>query len=191
MNAERDTPGEFRDDVAMAFELAPVGLLVSRQRVIQTCNRTLCDMFGYTAEELSGQSLERLYPSIDEFQHTGEHALPQLRDTGCYADERIMRHSSGRLFWCHVSGRASDRADPFAAAVWMFEDISAKRPVTAEFTVREREVARFLVSGKQSQEIARTLGISPRTVEAHRARLMHKLKVATPAEMIARLVGQG
>ena len=114
-----------------------------------------------------------------------------MRETGSSNDQRIMRHRSGRLFWCRVEGRCLDQSDPFAAAVWSFSDLSVTRPVTAEFTPREREIAQFLVTGKTSKEIARQLGISHRTIEAHRARLMKKLNASTPGEMIARLAGGG
>ncbi len=184
-------PDQKNSDLALAFQLAPIGLLVSRQRIIQTCNQALCDMFQYSESQLVNQSLECLYPSQGEFQHTGERALTAMRTTGTYSDERIMRHASGTLFWCHVAGRALDRADPFASAVWVFEDMSKSRPVTVEFTPREREISQLLVTGKSSKQIARELGLSPRTVEAHRARLMHKFGVSSFSEMIARLLGRG
>lgn len=47
----------------------------------------------------------------------------------------------------------------------------------AALTPRETEVLRGLVSGEPNKRIAYQLGISPRTVEAHRAHLMAKLKV--------------
>ena len=178
-------------DAALAFALAPAGLLVSRQRIIQTYNRAFAEMFGYGERELSGESFARIYPSNVEFEQIGGRVLDNMRRTGRSLDQRIMRRKSGELFWCQVEGRALDRADPFAAAVWTFTDLSAERPVAAEFTAREREIAQFLVTGKTSKEIGRKLGISHRTVEAHRARLMKKLGVSTPGEMIARLAGGG
>lgn len=179
------------EDTQLAFDLAPLGLCITRQRRISTCNAAFAEMFGYQREELEGESLECLYPSYREFENIAGLGLPFLLEKGIYADERIMRHRSGKLFWCHVSGRVKDRDDPFACAVWMFEDMSAVRAVTAELTPREREVAHHLVTGKTSKQIARSLNLSPRTVEAHRARLMHKLEVSTPGEMIARLIGIG
>jgi PAS domain S-box-containing protein len=176
-------------DLQLAFDLAPVGLCVSRNRIIQHCNEAFSSMFGYSPEELIGQRLCSLYPTEQEGERVGALAYPILRDSGRYSDERIMRHRNGQLFWCHVSGRTLDPDNPYDCAVWMFEDISAKRPVTAELTLREREVAKFLSTGMTSKEIARHLKISPRTVEAHRARLMKKLQVRTHTEMIARLVG--
>ncbi len=49
---------------------------------------------------------------------------------------------------------------------------------------REKEVGAELAAGQTNKEIARNLGLSPRTVEAHRARLMKKLEVSTFAEIV-------
>ena len=57
--------------------------------------------------------------------------------------------------------------------------MSEKRPVTAELTPREREIAALLVEGKTSKVIARETDLSPRTVEMHRAKLMRKFSAST------------
>jgi len=181
---------ETKEDILLTFELIPVGLCLARNRIIQVCNSSFAEMFGYRPEELQGVSLRQLYASQQEFDDVIERAWPVLIETGRYNDERIMQHRNGKLFWCHVTGRALERSDPLLCAAWMFEDLSATRPVNVDFTVREREVAQLLITGKTSKQIARDLGISHRTVEAHRARLMRRLNVATPGEMIARLMGQ-
>ena len=175
----------------LAFTLAPVGLCVSRDRVVDLCNEAFARMFGYEVAELEGKPLAPLYPSLDEFAHIGKLGLPVMHEKGVYSDERIMRRKDGTLFWCHVAGQALDRSDPFECAVWMFEDISTRRPVTATLTAREREVAQQLAAGATSKQIGRALAISPRTVEAHRARLMKKFGAATAGELVARLVGAG
>jgi two-component system response regulator FixJ len=54
----------------------------------------------------------------------------------------------------------------------------------AALTAREREVLAALVAGKSNKMIARDLGLSPRTVEAHRAALMDRLSVKSLAEAI-------
>jgi len=178
-----------RADGLLVFELLPVGLCLTRERVIKLCNPAFAAMFGWQASELLGTSLRALYASELEFEDVAQRAMPLLTTTGVYSDDRIMRRRDGRLFWCHASGSTMDPQNPLACTVWMFEDLSAKRPLTFEFTAREREVAQLLVTGKTSKQIARSLGISHRTVEAHRARLMRRLNVATPGEMIARLIG--
>lgn len=59
----------------------------------------------------------------------------------------------------------------------------------ASLTAREREVFERVVAGERNQAIADKLGISLRTVKAHRAQLMEKLGVATAAEL-GRLAGE-
>jgi PAS domain S-box-containing protein len=179
------------DALRLAFDLAPVGMCVTEERIVVLCNPAFGQMFGYAPHELAGQPLAPLYPSENEYVHIGRLGLPVMRDQGTYGDERIMKRRDGSLFWCHVVGRALDRAQPFARAVWMFEDISTRRRVASELTAREREVAQHLVAGCTSKQIARHLELSPRTVEAHRARLMKKLGAATNGELVARLVGSG
>lgn len=51
-------------------------------------------------------------------------------------------------------------------------------------TAREREVMELAVQGLQSKVIAQRLGISFRTVELHRSRLLEKLGVESMAELI-------
>jgi PAS domain S-box-containing protein len=187
--ASPESPMRAADEVALAFDLAPVGLCVSRDRIIQRCNAAFGAMFGDVPKKLEGLSLECLYPSRAEFEHIGAQGLPVMQRTGHYSDERIMRHRSGRLFWCHVAGRSLRRDDPFAFAVWMFEDISARRPVAVELTVREREIVRQLAAGLSTKEIARALSVSPRTIDGHRARIMKKVGARSASEMISRLVG--
>lgn len=53
-----------------------------------------------------------------------------------------------------------------------------------KLTPREREVLRLIALGHTSVEIARKLGLSPRTIETHRARIHRKLGLETRAELV-------
>jgi two-component system response regulator FixJ len=46
------------------------------------------------------------------------------------------------------------------------------------------------VRGASNKEAARTLGISPRTVEFHRANVMQKLGAKNTADLVRRLLGE-
>lgn len=179
-------------DYRLAFDLAPVGLVLSRHRAIVDCNLHVCEMFGTTREQLVGQSFKVLYPSADEYERTGERIAPILNAHGHYSDDRVMKRVDGRFkgetFWCHVTGRALNRDNPHEAGIWTFEDLSSRRPVKAELTAREREVAAHLMNGLTSKEIGRALAISHRTVEIYRARLMRKYKANTTADLVHRLL---
>ncbi len=182
-------------DYRLAFDMAPVGLALSRNRAIVDCNQRLCEMFGADRNQLIGQSFQVLYPSADEYERTGARISPILNRSGTYADDRIMKRLDGRFkgetFWCHVTGRALNREAPHEAGIWSFEDLSARRPVKAELTPREREVAAHLMQGLTSKHIGKTLEISHRTVEIYRARLMRKYKASTTADLVHKLMAGG
>lgn len=175
-------------DYRLAFEMAPVGLVISRNRAMVDCNHHVCEMFGASRELLIGQSFRILYPSADEYERLGRRMEPILNAKGHYADTRLMKRASGEIFWCHVSGRALNREQPHASGIWAFEDLSAERPVRAELTAREREVAARLLDGMTSKEIGRALEISHRTVEIYRARLMRKYGASTAADLVQKLL---
>jgi DNA-binding NarL/FixJ family response regulator len=53
-----------------------------------------------------------------------------------------------------------------------------------DLTPREREVIQLVSEGKSSKEVAASLGISVKTVEAHRANIMRKLRLRSVSEMV-------
>ena len=179
-------------DYRLAFDLAPLGMALSRQRIMVDCNQALCEMFGATREQLLGQSFLVLYPSAAEYERLGARMAPILGRNGTYADDRVMKRLDGRFkgepFWCHVTGRALHREIPHEAGIWSFEDLSSHRAVKADLTAREREVAALLMDGLTSKEIGKTLGISHRTVESHRARLMRKYEAHSTTDLVQRLL---
>jgi FixJ family two-component response regulator len=59
----------------------------------------------------------------------------------------------------------------------------------ATLTEREREVMDLVIAGKKNKEIACTLGISIKTVEIHRGRVMEKMGVESVAELVRAALG--
>jgi two-component system response regulator FixJ len=63
-----------------------------------------------------------------------------------------------------------------------------RRPVEvrgfAQLTPREREVLQLITNGQSNKEAGRLLGISPRTIEVHRARVMEKLGAKNTADLM-------
>lgn len=72
------------------------------------------------------------------------------------------------------------------------ERLSADREVRqrhAQLSPREKEVLGLIVEGLTNKEIGRALGLSPRTVESHRAQVFAKLQVASLAQLIREYAG--
>ena len=72
----------------------------------------------------------------------------------------------------HVRSRQRHQAD------------RAARERFAQLSEREREVLGLIVEGLTNKEIGRALGLSPRTVETHRANLFNKLQAPSLAQLI-------
>jgi len=70
--------------------------------------------------------------------------------------------------------------------------INGSSALSAEaLSVREREVLEYLAEGATSKEIALALGLRPKTVENHRARILDKLGVANSAAAVRTAVARG
>jgi len=172
----------------LAFQNAPVGLAELENRIIKRCNRQFAAVFGGMPDTYAGQAMALFYPSLEDYEKIGARGLQAMRETGAYADERIMRRQDGTLFWCRVRGQSLTPDDPFRHGIWSFSDISQERPVV-DLTPRERDVAILTARGLSAKEIGRDLSLSYRTVEAHRARLQAKFNARNLAELVAKLSG--
>lgn len=174
----------------LAYAFAPVGLVITENRVIRDCNAAFAEMFGYAVSDLRDQVFAMLYPSDEEFVNIRDRGVKQLRETNTYWDERIMARRDGTLFWCRVRGHSFTPEDPLMRAVWSFADLSETRPYIP-LTRREREIISHLSDGLTSKEIAQKLDLSHRTVEVYRAKLLKKFGVSNTGGLFHSLGGIG
>jgi FixJ family two-component response regulator len=61
--------------------------------------------------------------------------------------------------------------------------ITSARDRFSRLTEREAQVAKLMAAGKRNRQIAEHLGISPKTLDIHRANAMHKLESETTASL--------
>jgi PAS domain S-box-containing protein len=119
-------------------------------------------------------------------------ALPAiaLGTAGADAAAAVAAMKAGAVDYITVGDDASLRQELGSA---MAECHGALRPTTrdenagarvARLTPREREVLVGLVNGGTNKVIAQTLGISPRTVELHRAQVMNRLNASNLTELL-------
>ena len=69
--------------------------------------------------------------------------------------------------------------------------ILGRSGVMEQLTPREREVVRLVAEGKSNAEAAATLGLSPRSVETYRLRLMQKLGLADLPSLVKFAIRHG
>ncbi|MEO9530359.1 PAS and helix-turn-helix domain-containing protein [Roseibium sp.] len=174
----------------LAYDNAPMGLALTEDRTIRACNQTFAAMFGYRKDQLIGRSFRLLYGTDQEFHQIRDIGLEPLRQSLPYTDERLMRRADGSRVWCRFRARTLTPEAPLERTVLSFAliDNASGGP---KLTEREREVLLLLSQGLTSKEMARVLGLSPRTVEDVRARLLKKFQVKNVAVLLARLSGHG
>ncbi|MEO8067191.1 MAG: response regulator transcription factor [Flavobacteriales bacterium] len=107
-----------------------------------------------------------------------------LKNTGrAELREAIHTVSAGQRYLCKPVQDTMDapyRAHPRA---------EGKAYVT--LTKREKEIIRFIASGKCTSEIAGSLNLSPATVETHRKNILHKLDMHSTAGLVRYAVERG
>ena len=169
----------------------PVPLVHATHRIIRDCNAEFAELFGYERDELIEFSFSVLYPKLADFVHTGQMWRVNFAGGRLYADERIMRRRDGSRFWCRVRGRSRNAGDPFGDAIYSFGAMN-RQVATAgpALTDRQRQIVSLVAQGKTNAVIAAETGLSKRTIEAHRARLMRAVGVRNGAQLIAWALGE-
>ncbi|MDZ4254650.1 MAG: sigma-70 family RNA polymerase sigma factor [Sulfuritalea sp.] len=134
----------------------------------------------------------------------------RLRETGCQMPTIVMTghgdvESARAAFRSHAVDFLEKPID-HAKLVAAIEEASVRQSsaqgqagqrahferLLASLTPREREVMELVVAGRHNREIAEDLGISPRTVEVHKARMVAKLQVENVPDLVRlSLLGHG
>ena len=82
-----------------------------------------------------------------------------------------------------ASATASKHYDPCHDAATRLRKADEIKSRFNKLTPRERQVLDLLVAGFANKQIARTLRVSVRTVEVHRARVMRKMEARSPIDL--------
>ena len=98
----------------------------------------------------------------------------------------VLKHSAPAelVLALHAALQGRTFISPDLAAEVFRSRNDKKSDPMATMTPRQREILQLLAEGKSAKEIASVLGISPRTVEDHKYRLMESLGIENSAELV-------
>lgn len=119
------------------FRAAPVGIGMVVDRVIQEVNDRVCEMTGYSREELTGVSARVLYPDDDEFERVGREKYVQLEKAGVGTVETRWKRKDGSIIHIILSSAPIDPRDPGTGYTFTALDITMRK--LAEDRLKESE----------------------------------------------------
>jgi two-component system response regulator FixJ len=90
-----------------------------------------------------------------------------------------------------VVTRVREAVEAWARRAQRGEGVSKTFPGHDLLTARERDVLGQIASGSSNKQAGRELGISPRTIEVHRARIMEKLGAKNAADLVRIVLSEG
>ena len=173
---------------SLAFENAPIGLVMTEERIIAACNQTFCKISQFDKNELIGQSFRMFYANDQEFVSKRNIGIKALQLDGSYTDQRLLNCKDGSVKWCRFRAQTLTPDKPLTRIVLSYAVISKPYTHPKLLTSRQRDVVSGLIRGLTSKEIATELGLSVRTIEDVRYRLLKKYDVKTSNELLWQFV---
>ncbi|MGA8180228.1 MAG: PAS domain S-box protein [Desulfobacterales bacterium] len=119
------------------FRAAPIGIGLVSARVIKQANDRLCEMVGYSRDELLGQSARILYPTDKEFEYVGREKYALITKFGTGTVETFWKRKDGRLLNVLLSSTPIDPDDCSRGVTFAALDITSRKQ--AERALRENE----------------------------------------------------
>jgi FixJ family two-component response regulator len=143
-------------------------------------------MDGMSGMELQDRLIERLSPLPIVFI-TGHGDVPMAVETMKKGALDFIQKPFNEDYLLPLVERMLEKArESFAEQ----QEVANREALIAKLTTREAQVLERIVAGRLNKQIADDLGISIKTVEAHRANIMEKLNAATVADLLKIALGQ-
>ena len=171
------------------FRAAPVGIGMVINRVIQEANESLCQMTGYSREELLGQSARILYPTDDDYNFVGKEKYREIREKGSGTVETRWKRKDGTIILIILSSTPLHPGDLSKGVTFTALDITASKRAERSLQESEERLRLALAAANQglydlntqtgdavvSPEYARMLGYEPDDFHETNARWKERL----------------
>lgn len=177
----------------------PPVVVVDDQRVCIEANGPACELLGAPRDEVVGQRLDSLFtPEMRgrllhfwrAFAQGGGHAGPFSVAAGGEIELSVSQNVIPGRHLLVLSATSAEPRRPVR--------VERRAPLASQSetpgrgpSAREREVLRLLATGATDPQIARTLGLSPATVQTHVRNVKAKLGARTRAQAVALGISRG
>jgi len=189
-----------------AFSHAAIGMALCSPngRWLQV-NQALCELIGYSREELLDMSFQDItHPDDLELDLDNVRRL-YAGEIASYQMEKRYRHRNGSTVWVLLTGAVVRNAQGTPVyAIGQMQDITdvkhreqqrselhARHPLSRPLSNREREILALTADGLTSEQIAARLAIAAETVQTHVRRAMRKLDASSRTQAVATAIKLG
>ena len=121
------------------LRVVPIGIGVACDRVIKETNERLCEILGYSSEEILGKSARMLYPTDEDFEYVGREKFAQIQKKGMGAVETRMRRKDGSIIDVFLSSAPIDPKDLSIGMTFTVLDITIRKRSEKELRKSEQK----------------------------------------------------
>ncbi|MCI0477253.1 MAG: response regulator, partial [Anaerolineales bacterium] len=118
--------------VQSIFRAAPTGIGLVSNRVLLQVNDRICEMTGYTRDELIGQNSRILYATPEDFEYVGTEKYRQIREHGIGTVETRWRRKDGAVLDVLLSSVPFDPSDLSKGVTFTALDITERKRAEEE-----------------------------------------------------------
>ncbi len=111
------------------FRAAPIGIGMVSDRVFINVNKRLCDMLGYSPEELLGKNARMIYPSHEDYERIGIEKYAQIREKGTGTVETHFQCKNGKIINILLSSTPVDINNLSAGVTFTALDITERKKI--------------------------------------------------------------
>jgi PAS domain S-box-containing protein len=125
---------------------APAGIGLVHNRELNWVSERMCEMIGYSADELIGQSARVAYESGEEFERVGKVKYSEIQERGVGTVETRFRRKDGSVLDVLLSSSAIDPGDLSKGAIFTAFDITERKQVEKALRESEEKYRRLVES---------------------------------------------
>jgi PAS domain S-box-containing protein len=125
------------------FRAAPTGIGMVSDRVLKRVNDRICEMTGYSREELVEQNARMLYPTDEDFEYVGREKYAQIRERGTGTVETRWTRKDGKVIDVLLSSTPVDPSDLMAVVTFTALDITERKQAEEALRKAHHELERF------------------------------------------------
>ena len=131
---------ESQEHLQAIFRVVPTGIGVVKNRILVRVNQRVCDMSGYTEEELLGRSARMLYPTQEDFDYVGREKYRQISEKGTGEVETRWRRKDGAVIDVLMASTPLDPGNLSVGVTFTATDITERNSIQDKLRTANRDL---------------------------------------------------